>query len=82
MIPALVTLPPVPLLEETASACLLEVIELKWLLAGQGVRVHVERLLRDREYARQTLALAAGSPSAALRKTARHVAGALGLGEG
>jgi hypothetical protein len=37
---------------------LVDVIELKWLLAGQGVHLHVERLQRDRAYAESTLALA------------------------
>lgn len=45
---------------------LAEVIELKWLLAGQGVHLHVERLQRDLVYARSTLAIAGecGVPTA------------------
>ena len=53
-----------------ASACLVEIIELKWLLRGHGIDVHVERLQTDREYARQTLDAAAAMPNAALSMAA------------
>jgi hypothetical protein len=49
---------------------LVKIIELKWLLAGEGVFVHVERLQRDQDYARQTLDQAATSASPALRAAA------------
>jgi hypothetical protein len=52
---------------------LVEIIELKWLMAGVGVRVHVERLQSEPAYALQTLALAEASPHSALR----HLAGRL-----
>ena len=62
-------LPPEP---QTPSPALplVKIIELKWLLAGEGVHIHVERLQRDVDYARQTLDQAAQSPSPALRAAA------------
>jgi hypothetical protein len=64
---------------DTGSVTLVEIIELKWLLAGQGVHLHVERLQGDPEYARQTLDRAAASPSAALRETAARLRQRLGV---
>jgi hypothetical protein len=58
---------------------LLEIIELKWLLAGQGVRVHVERLQQDPQYAAATLKAAADSPQPILRATAKRLSARLGL---
>ncbi|MDP2005642.1 MAG: hypothetical protein Q8K45_08190 [Rubrivivax sp.] len=55
------------------SACLVEIIELKWLLRGHGVDVHVERLQSDAEYARRTLDHAASTPNAALREAAARL---------
>jgi hypothetical protein len=49
---------------------LVDIIEFKWLMAGAGVRVHVERLQADPEYARACLARAAESPEAAVREAA------------
>lgn len=45
---------------------LVDVVELKWLLAGQGVHVHVERLQHDPDYAAATLHRAdtCGEPAA------------------
>lgn len=61
------------------SVTLVEIIELKWLLAGQGVHLHVERLQQDPQYARETLARAAASPSAPLRETAARLRQRLGI---
>lgn len=55
------------------STCLVEIIELKWLLRGYGVDVHVERLQSDAEYARRTLDHAASTPNAALREAASRL---------
>ncbi len=52
------------------AGCLVEIVELKWLLRGYGVDVHVERLQSDAEYARRTLDHAAATPNAALREAA------------
>ena len=49
---------------------LVEIIELKWLMAGEGLRVHVERLQSEPAYANQTLALAEASPNPSLRRLA------------
>lgn len=54
-------------------ACLVEIIELKWLLRGHGVHVHVERLQSDPEYARATLEAAAAMPNEALRRAAERL---------
>ena len=57
----------------SASACLVEIVELKWLLRGHGIHVHVERLQSDTEYARETLDAAAAMPNAALRLAAARL---------
>lgn len=59
--------------------CLVEIVELKWLLRGHGVHVHVERLQSDPEYARRTLEFAAATPNAALREAAVRLRDCLGL---
>jgi hypothetical protein len=56
-----------------AAGCLVEIIELKWLLRGYGIDVHVERLQSDAEYARRTLDQAAATPNAALRDAAARL---------
>ncbi len=58
---------------------LVEIVELKWLLAGEGLHLHVERLQNDPEYARRILALAAASPNQALRAAAERVRQGLAL---
>ena len=49
---------------------LVEIIELKWLLAGEGIYIHVERLQTDPAYACRALDEAAASTSPTLRATA------------
>jgi hypothetical protein len=56
---------------------LLAVIDFKWLMAGDGHRIHVERLQADREYASACLALGAASGIVALRDSTRRLANAL-----
>ena len=58
---------------------LVEIIDFKWLMAGAGHRVHVERLQADRAYAGQCLALGAASPTPALRDAAQRLATTLDL---
>jgi hypothetical protein len=58
-----------------------QIVELKWLLAGHGVRLHVERLQTDREYARRILAVALGTGHGALRAAAEKLRLELGLAE-
>lgn len=64
---------------EHRALSLVEIIDFKWLMAGDGHHVHVERLQADPAYATQCLALAAASRIAALRDTARRLAATLGL---
>lgn len=52
---------------------LVEIIELKWLLAGEGIYIHVERLQRDPAYALRALDQAAASASPTLRATAQRL---------
>lgn len=49
---------------------LVEIIELKWLLAGEGVHVHVEKLQQDGVYARKLLHDALGSANYSVRDAA------------
>jgi len=64
---------------EPCAASLVEIIDFKWLMAGDGHRVHVEHLQTDRDYACACLALASGSRVKALRDTAARLACTLGL---
>ncbi len=64
---------------EHRALSLVEIIDFKWLMAGDGHHVHVERLQAEPAYAAQCLALAAGSRIAALRDTAKRLAATLGL---
>ena len=56
---------------------LLEIIDFKWLMAGDGCRVHVERLQSDRDYACACLTRGAASPIPALRVCAARLAARL-----
>lgn len=58
---------------------LVEIVELKWLLAGEGLRLHVERLQSDPEYARRILEMADSSKNGALRAAAARVRSGLAL---
>lgn len=67
---------------DTEAPFLIDIIELKWLLVGHGVRLHVEKLQADREYARHVLDRAAATPNAALNNAACRVRRCLGLEAG
>lgn len=56
---------------------LVEIIELKWLLAGEGIHIHVERLQKDGAYALRALDQAAASASPTLRAAALRLRGRL-----
>jgi hypothetical protein len=58
---------------ERRALALVDIIDLKWLLAGIGVHLHVERLQRDTAYATEVLAQAAASGNEALRAAAERV---------
>ncbi len=42
-------------LTEQSALRLVDIVELKWMLAGEGLHVHVERLQSDPGYARECL---------------------------
>jgi len=58
---------------ESSALELVDIIEFKWLMAGEGHRIHVERLQTDIDYARQCLSLAAQSAEPALREVAQRL---------
>lgn len=64
---------------EQRALSLVELVDFKWLMAGAGHHVRVERLQADRDYACACLTLAVGSRISTLRETARRLAGALGV---
>lgn len=55
----------------------MEIIDFKWLMAGDGHRVHVERLQQDPAYACDCLRQGARSSIPALRACACRLAGRL-----
>ncbi len=71
---------PLPPMITTAHAnpvrtlSLVEIIDFKWLMAGDGRRVHVERLQADPAYARDCLQQGADSQIPALRECASRLA--------
>ncbi len=56
---------------------LVEIIDFKWLMAGDGHRVHVEQLQGDPSYACACLQLGATSKIPALRECACRLAAVL-----
>lgn len=52
---------------------LVQIIELKWLAAGYGIHIHVERLQNDPLYARQKLAEAQAAGHPALKMAAARL---------
>ncbi|MBK1612785.1 hypothetical protein CKO44_04790 [Rubrivivax gelatinosus] len=64
-----------------SSLQLVDVIDLKWLFANEGVFLHVERLQHDPGYARELIAQAAASPSPQLRAAAARLAGQIEAGD-
>lgn len=61
------------------AVTLIEIVDLKWLLAGEGFHLHVERLQNDTGYAQQVLKRASESKNAALRAVAERLRQRLGL---
>jgi cell division protein FtsL len=57
-------------LTEANALELVDIVHLKWMLAGEGVHVHVERLQTDPEYAKTCLEAAERSPNATVRQAA------------
>ncbi|MEK8027416.1 MAG: hypothetical protein RLY78_869 [Pseudomonadota bacterium] len=58
---------------------LLDIVDFKWLMAGAGHSIHVERLQRDTAYAQACLQLGCEQPVLALRQAAQRVASRMGL---
>jgi hypothetical protein len=58
---------------------LVDIIDLKWLLSGEGHHVHVERLQADPAYAGCCVQLAAQSRQRAVRDAALRIADRLGI---
>lgn len=52
---------------------LVQIIELKWLLAGEGIHIHVGRLQQDLNYARLALDQAAASANPCVRAMATRL---------
>ena len=61
-------MPAAPVADE--REVLLEEVDFKWLMAGQGWWIDTTRLHTDPSYARQLFDLVDGTPSAALRDCA------------
>lgn len=65
---------------EDRALRLVEIVELKWMLAGEGVHVHVERLQSDPAYARECLLAAERSGNATVRQVACRLRARLDAG--
>ena len=76
----LVTAPVDTLSARAHAPELLEFVDFKWLMAGEGHRVDLDRLQREPAYSRGCLAVAGGSTSATLRRAADRLARALAVG--
>ncbi len=59
--------------DEQGVFSLVEIIELKWLLAAEGMHLHVERLQADRDYACSCLTSAEASANPVLRRVAHRL---------
>ena len=62
----------------SVSPELIEFVDFKWLMAGEGHRIDLDRLRTEPAYTRGCLALAGGSTSATLRRAGSRLARALG----
>jgi len=57
-------------LTEQDALRLVDIVELKWMLAGEGLHLHVEKLQSDPGYARECLLAAERSDNATVRQVA------------
>jgi predicted DNA-binding protein (UPF0251 family) len=55
---------------EQSALRLVDIVELKWMLAGEGLHVHVEKLQSDPGYARECLLAAERSGNQTVRQVA------------
>jgi hypothetical protein len=58
---------------EMSALQLVDIVDLKWMLAGEGLHVHVERLQSDPGYAQQCLLAAERSCNPTLRQVATRM---------
>jgi len=58
---------------------LLAFVDFKWLMAGEGHRIDLDRLQIEPDYAHACLALAAGSTSVTLRQAAQRLVSIAGV---
>lgn len=65
---------------DTHEISLVDIVDFKWLMAGDGHKVHIQRLQAEPEYARQCLLHGAFSRVPALRDAARRLAATMGIG--
>jgi hypothetical protein len=63
-----------------APPALVEFVDFKWLMAGEGHLIDLDRLQGEPAYARGCMSLARGSTSATLQRVAERLAQALGYG--
>lgn len=56
-----------------AAADLVQLVDFKWLMSGEGYRVDVQRLQQDLAYAHDRLALAAASRCQTLREVGQRI---------
>ena len=68
---------PVP--SERPCVELVDIIDFKWLMSSIGLRVHIERLQSDRDYAHQVLSQGAAAPNQAVRDAAARLSLRMGL---
>jgi predicted DNA-binding protein (UPF0251 family) len=66
---------------EDRALRLVDIVELKWMLAGEGLHVHVERLQSDPVYARECLLAAERSGNATVRQVASRLRARLDAGQ-
>lgn len=57
-------------LSEASALRLVDIVELKWMLAGEGLHIHVEKLQSDPGYAHECLLAAERSANATVRQVA------------
>lgn len=67
-------------LKEQSALRLVDIVELKWMLAGEGLHVHVEKLQSDPVYARACLHAAERSSNATVRQVASKLRACLDVG--
>lgn len=60
-------------LTEQRALNLVDIVELKWMLAGEGLHVHVEKVQSDPCYARECLCAAERSQNATVRQVASRL---------